>query len=101
MNLIEAANKFYKKTPPPITQDKRRDMHINELLFVIDTAPFLTPDEKTSMSQLMPLYPTKVIKNIHQSLIKQGIIFLKMNPIYKDSMNTWLDNADKKHKKRA
>lgn len=97
MNILETANEFYKDTPLLQVQDKRRKMHIKELLFVIETAPFLSPGEKEQLSMLIPLYPTRVIRQVRRRLIEQGIVFLRLNPDFKDSMQTWLDRVNEQH----
>lgn len=97
MNILETANEFYKDTPLLQVQDKRRKMHIKELLFVIETAPFLSPGEKEQLSLLIPLYTTRVIRQVRRGLIEQGIIFLKLNPNFQDSMKTWLDRVNEQH----
>lgn len=96
MNLLETAQEFYKKTPLPQVQDKRRKLYTKELLFVIETAPFLTQSEKEQMSNLIPLYTTRVIRQVKRRLIEQGIVFLKLNPNHKDSMESWLNKVSEK-----
>lgn len=93
MNIFETAQEFYKKTPLPQVQDKRRKMYTKELLFVIETAPFLSASEKEQLSMLIPLYPTRVIRQVRRRLIEQGIVFLQLNPNFRDSMQNWLDRV--------
>jgi hypothetical protein len=97
MNILETANEFYKDRPQLQVQDKRRKMYTKELLFVIETAPFLSPGEKEQLSLLIPLYTTRVIRQVRRGLIEQGIIFLKLNPNFQDSMKTWLDRVNEQH----
>jgi hypothetical protein len=100
MNILDTAQEFYKKTPLPQVQDQRRKMHTKELLFVIETAPFLSPTEKKQISMLIPLYPTRVIRQVRRRLIEQGIVFLKLNPKFKDSMQTWLNQVNEQQTTR-
>jgi len=95
MNLLDAARDFYKDSPLPHIQDKRRQLYTRKLLFVIETAPFLSATEKEQLSGLIPLYPTRTIKHVKDSLIKQGIIFLKLNPLQEKDTRAWLDHASK------
>lgn len=95
-NLFENAQQFYQKTPLPQVSDQRRKAYTKELLFVIETAPFLTDNEKAQMSQLIPLYPTKVIKNVKNSLIQQGLIYLQLNPLKKTPIEEWLNTISEK-----
>jgi hypothetical protein len=90
MDLLDTAQEFYKKTPLPQIQDKRRKFYTKELLFVIETAPFLSPEEKAQMSGLIALYPTNVIKKVKNSLIEQGIVFLRLNPDDSGNIKEWL-----------
>ncbi len=93
MDLFDTAQEFYKKTPLPQIQDKRRKLYTKELLFVIETAPFLSPEEKEQMSKLISLYPTKVIKKVKNSLIEQGIVFLRLNPEDQNGVQAWLQKV--------
>lgn len=93
MNLLQTAQQYYQKNPIQQIQGKQRELYTNALLFVIETAPFLSANEKEQMSKLIPLYPTRVIRKVKQQLIEQGIVFLQLNPNYKDSMETWLNKA--------
>jgi hypothetical protein len=95
-NIFENAQQFYKKNPLPQISDKRRKFYTKELLFVIETAPFLTANEKAQMSQLIPIYSTKVIKNVKNSLIQQGLIHLQLNPINKTTIEEWLNSVSEK-----
>ena len=96
MNILETAQEFYKKTPLVHIQDGRRKLYTKELLFVIETAPFLTDTEKQQMTNLIPLYPSHVIRQVKRRLIEQGVVFLKLNPNYKDSMEDWLNRVSAK-----
>lgn len=91
MNIFETAQEFYKNNPQPQVQDKRRKQAIAELLLVIETAPFLSNNEKQQMSNLIPLYSTNTIKNVRNSLLQQGINFLRLNPEFKESVQDWLN----------
>lgn len=95
-NFIETAQEFYKHTPLQYVYGKKRELYTKQLLLVIETAPFLTKEEKTQMTNLVPLYSTKVIQNIRRSLIQQGIIFLRLNPDYKKSVEKWLEDTAKR-----
>jgi hypothetical protein len=93
MDLFDTAQEFYQKTPLPHIQDKRRKLYTRELLFVIETAPFLSPEEKDQMSKLITLYPTNVIKKVKRSLIEQGLVFLRLNPDDKNGLKEWLNKV--------
>jgi hypothetical protein len=95
-NFIDTAQEFYKTTPIQHIYGKKRTLYTKQLILVIETAPFLTKTEKQQMKDLVPLYSTKVIHNIKKSLIQQGIIFLRLNPDYKRSIETWLEDAAKR-----
>jgi len=78
-NLFDTAQEFYLQNPQAQVIDKRRKLYTKELLFILETAPFLTESEKAQMESLIPLYSTRVIKNVKDSLIRQGMVFLQMN----------------------
>lgn len=94
MNFLQTAQEFYTKNPLPQIQGKQRKIYTHELLFVIETAPFLSATEKEQMSKLIPMYPTRVIRRVKRQLIEQGIVFLKLNPSFQASMETWLSKAN-------
>lgn len=92
MNILEKAQEYYKNRPIPQVQDERRKLAIKQLLLVIETAPFLSPNEKKQTAELIPLYSTGTIKNVRRSLVQQGINFLRLNPEFKDSISQWLNS---------
>ncbi len=92
-NIFEIAQEFYKQNPQAQVIDKRRKVYTKKLLFIIETAPFLTANEKAQMQGLIPLYSTRVIMNVKKSLIQQGMIFLQMdgnNP----ELKSWLQQVN-------
>jgi hypothetical protein len=93
MNLLDNARAFYEKSPLRHIQDQRRKLYTKKLLLVIETAPFLSVSEKEQLSGLIPLYPTKTIKHVKDSLIRQGIIFLKLNPSQGENTRAWLNTV--------
>ncbi len=92
MNILEKAQEFYKNRPLPQVQDNRRKLAVKQLLLVIETAPFLSPNEKKQMSELIPIYTTGTIKNVRRSLVQQGFNFLRLNPDFKESISNWLNS---------
>lgn len=78
-NIFDTAQEFYLQNPQAQVIDKRRKLQTKELLFVLETAPFLTETEKAQMENLIPLYSTRVIKNVKDSLIRQGMMYLQRN----------------------
>lgn len=94
-NFIDKAEQFYKNTPIQHVYGKKRTLYTKQLFLVIETAPFLTNEEKEQMKKLVPLYSTKVIHNLKQSLIRQGLLFLQLNPDYKKSIGKWLKENSK------
>jgi len=78
-NIFDIAQEFYLQNPQAQVVDKKRKLYTKELLFVLETAPFLTESEKAQMESLIPLYSTRVIKNVKNSLIQQGMLFLQRN----------------------
>ena len=76
-NIFDTAQEFYLQNPQQKLINKRRQLKTKELLFVLETAPFLSANEKTQMQNLIPIYSTKVIEHVKDSLIQQGMLFLQ------------------------
>jgi len=89
-NIFEKAQEFYQKNPQDQVKSKKRSLAVKELLLVIETAPFLSEEQKTQMSYLIPIYPLPVIEQVKHSLIQQGQIFLQLNPTKKEPVEDWL-----------
>lgn len=94
MNLLDTAAEFYKKNPLPQIVDKRRKLYISELELVVDTAPFLTNTEKKQLTNLIPIYPTNTIRAVKESLIQQGINYLRLNKADEKTINDWLQKIN-------
>ncbi len=92
--IFDKALEFYKNNPQEQVKSKKRDLAIKELLLVIETAPFLSPAQKSEMSFLVPIYPLPVIIKVKHSLIQQGQIFLQLNPEQKENLQPWLEKAN-------
>lgn len=92
-NLFELAAEFYQKNPQKHDGSKKRTLAVKELLLVIDTAPFLADNQKEQMSFLIPMYSLPVLEKVRHSLIRQGVIFLKLNPNQTPNLKEWLSNA--------
>jgi len=93
-NIFDTAQEFYLQNPQAQIVDKRRKLQTKELLFVLETAPFLTESEKANMESLIPLYSTRVIKNVKDSLIRQGMSFLQRNTDNSE-LSDWIKKVSK------
>lgn len=93
-NIFEKAQEFYTRNPQAQVIDKRRKLFTKELMFVLETAPFLTESEKAQMEGLIPLYSTKVIKNVKDSLIRQGMSFLQRSDDNSE-LSAWIKKVSK------
>jgi hypothetical protein len=94
MNIFDTAAEYYQKNPLPQIQDKRRKLFTNQLELVIETAPFLSHQEKKQLLKLIPIYPTSTIKNVKESLINQGITYFRLNKTDEKSINDWLQKIN-------
>ena len=94
-NIFDTAQEYYLQNPQQLLVNKKRQLLTKKLLFVLETAPFLTPSEKNQMQSLIPLYSTKVIKHVKDTLIQQGMFFLERqdnNP----ELRAWINKVSNK-----
>lgn len=94
-SIFETAQEFYQKNPQDLATSKKRSLAVKELLLVIETAPFLSAEQKTQMCMLISIYPLPVIEKVKHSLIGQGQIYLQMNPTQKQPVENWLESVQK------
>lgn len=92
-NLFALAQEYYLSNPQKQDGSKKRALAVKELMLVIETAPFLSKAEKEQNTFLIPLYSLPVIEKVKHSLIRQGIIFLQLNPNQKAPVEKWLTDV--------
>ncbi len=71
----KAAN--FLQTHKVSKEGRRKELMIKELQFILNTAPFLNQGEKERISAVLPFFNQRMLANVKQSLIKQGIRYLK------------------------
>ncbi|MBD3270443.1 hypothetical protein GF376_02870 [Candidatus Peregrinibacteria bacterium] len=75
-NLFEqAAETLNKISPASFTRKKR--LLIKELLFILNTAPFLSPTEKNQLARAIPSFSERMIESLKKTIIREGVRFFK------------------------
>jgi hypothetical protein len=54
----------------------KRLQGIRELETVLKNSPFLSSGEKEKMKKVIPLFPTSIVEDLKQSLIRQNLRYL-------------------------
>jgi hypothetical protein len=75
-NFIEKATEALNKYAPTKMTGHKKAL-IEELFFILKTAPFLTETEKKQISQLIPFFSDRMIENLKTTIIHQGLQFFK------------------------
>jgi hypothetical protein len=76
-NLFETAQEFHQQNKVIKSGDRHKDQLVRELLLILQTAPFLSTTEKEQMAQMIPLFNTRVIRSVKDSLIRQGLRYFQ------------------------
>lgn len=88
-NIFEEASKFYTENPIQREIEPNYRTTYQEVLFMIDSAPFLSLNEKDRLKKLLPFLNLAMLESFKLNLLREGLAYHKTFPAQKKVLR-WL-----------